>query len=220
MKNYIRILAMLIALSMLCCACSTSDSTEREKTTGKNTETKYSSSTLEDGPWIPDVNTTLGVDGEYQGEDTGSDGITYVYYFYEFKSDEESVGSRITAYTEALKELGFEAKKLTADKAVWCESYTKDEYRAELTFYVTDGAKEIANGGSGKWMAVLAYQKGMTFEPGSGTPGVRNGETVCVGCNGTGKCAQCVGSGTVDRETCVVCNGTGICTVCDGKGTY
>lgn len=178
----------------------------------------------EDEVWLPDVNTVFGVEGEYYDTVTESNKITYDFYTYDFEGDSDTVGNYIVVYTEALKELDFKAKKLKDKTAVWYESYTKDDYTAELAIYVTDDADKIVDGGSGKWQAILAVPEGMSFELGNGAPGVRDGETVCEACDGSGKCAQCGGSGNTNygagREKCVVCKGSGKCKVCDGKGTY
>ena len=46
-------------------------------------------------------------------------------------------------------------------------------------------------------------------------------ETVCVQCQGTGKCSSCNGSGQAyNNHTCGTCQGSGKCYRCKGTGTY
>jgi len=46
----------------------------------------------------------------------------------------------------------------------------------------------------------------------------------CKGCNNTGKCPRCKGTGKeismggLSSNKCPKCGGSGNCTVCDGKG--
>lgn len=225
MKKIAGILAIILALAVPCSACSyLADMPNAEPAKAVEVVRLSKNSNSEDGPWLPDVNTAFGAEGEYYGENTEENGITYDFYYYDFEADAETVGNAIVAYTEALKELDYTAKKLKNSTAAWYESYTKDGYSAELGIFVTGNGKEIKNGGSGKWRAVLAIPKGMVFKAGSGAPGVRDGKIVCVGCNGSGKCSGCGGSGSANygdgRETCVNCKGSGICNLCDGEGAY
>ena len=39
----------------------------------------------------------------------------------------------------------------------------------------------------------------------------------CTGCNGTGRCTNCDGSGIRSYGKCAWCNGTGNCNFCYGK---
>lgn len=176
--------------------------------------------------WLPDPCTALNVDGEYNQTNTEDNGVTYDYYTYDFDADYDSVADFIVTYTEALKNMGFDAKKLNnLDNTVWYEKYSyNDSDGAELAIFVSSGAEEISNGGIGTWRIVLAVPTCFIFILGNGAPGVVNGNTVCIGCKGNGKCAGCSGTGSADYgdgyETCIICGGTGICNICDGEGSY
>ena len=180
---------------------------------------------LADGDvWLPDPGPALGVAAEYNSTKTESNGVTYDYYTYDLESDVDAMGHFIVVYTEALRNIGFTPKKLSLDNAMWYESYTKSGSTAELGVFVSTGAQSIANGGTGGWRVVLAVPAEMTFNVGSGAPGVVNGNTRCIGCGSNGVCAGCGGLGTADygsgRETCVLCDGGGVCSLCDGAGSY
>lgn len=176
-----------------------------------------------DSIWLPDPGPALGAEAVYNQTNTGTSGTTYDFYTYDFESDVDTMSHFIVAYTEALRSMGFTPKKLTLENAVYYESYEKGDYTAEMGVFVGD-AKEIAEGGVGAWRVVLAVPEGMTFTAGSGAPGLRGGDTICIACNGTGKCEGCGGVGQMNygsgMETCVICDGERICNVCDGEGGY
>lgn len=177
-------------------------------------------------PWLPDPCTALRAEGQYVQTTTESNGVTYAYYTYDFRADYETVAHFIVVYTEALKAMGFTAKKLNQTaNSVWYEQYNRTGCDgAELAVFVSADADKIAAGGEGGWRVVLAVPACYTFLPGNGAPGIVNGNTRCVGCGGSGKCAGCGGTGRANYgdgyETCVLCDGNGVCTVCDGEGSY
>jgi len=76
----------------------------------------------EDTVWLPDPGPALGAEAVYFKTNTEPNGITYDYYIYDFKSDIDEMGHFIVAYTEALRSIGFEPKKLRLDNAVYYQS--------------------------------------------------------------------------------------------------
>ena len=199
-----------------------------EKTSGGNgtgsSETARQDDEEESGeerPWLPDPCTALNVSGEYNQSDE-----TYDYYTYDLVADYETMAHFIVVYTEALKNLGYTSRKLnqTGD-SVWYQQYTYGDYvGAELAIFVTGDAEQIAGGAEDGWRVVYAVPNCYSFILGNGAPGVRNGDTICIGCGGSGRCAGCGGTGRIkyldDYEACVICDGSGVCNICDGEGSY
>ena len=228
-----KLLALILSAIMLTCTACGYEGTDDDNFFPHNNDTPAisedivpESASSDDSIWLPDPCTALTVDGEYFRTNTENNGVTYDYYTYDFSADYDSVSDFIVTYTEALKDMGFDATRLNgAENAMWYEGYSYDDSdNAELGIFVTSGAEEISNGGVGTWRIVLAVPACFTFTLGNGAPGVTNGNTVCVGCKGTGKCVGCGGTGRADYgdgyQTCIICNGTGDCNVCDGEGSY
>ncbi len=180
----------------------------------------------DDRAWLPDPCTALNVSGEYVETDIGDSGESYDMYTYDFSADYETVAHFIVTYTEALKAMGYTSKKLKqTGNSVWYQQYTYGSNTgAELGVFVSSGAEEITGGGVGEWRVVYAVPECYCFIPGNGAPGVSGGNTICVGCHGSGRCAGCGGLGSANYgdgyETCVICDGNGICNICDGEGSY
>ena len=42
---------------------------------------------------------------------------------------------------------------------------------------------------------------------------------ICHGCNGTGKCSVCKGTGYILSASCSMCGGSGKCVYCGGTGS-
>ena len=187
---------------------------------------EFAGAAKNDGPWLPDPCTALNVDGEYNSTSTGDNGATYDFYTYDLTADYNAVAHFIVAYTEALKGMGYTSKKLKqTGQSVWYQQYTYGDIPgAEMAVFVSGDAKVIAEGGESGWQIVLAVPEGYSFVLGNGAPGIVNGNTVCVGCGGSGNCAGCGGTGRANYgdgyETCVICDGNGVCNVCDGEGSY
>lgn len=174
--------------------------------------------------WLPDPGPALGVEGALNSTRTEENGVTYDYYTYDLECDMEAMSHFIVAYAEALRGIGFTAKRLTVDVAAWYQSFAKDGPAAEMGVFVSSDAESISSGGAGGWRVVLGVPVEMTFTVNSGAPGLVGGNTRCIGCGGSGKCSGCGGMGTADygsgRESCVLCDGSGLCTLCDGAGSY
>lgn len=225
MKKAIRIICL--AALTLCFSLTACDSSLDSGYNNSYTNDNFSTHGENTRTWYPDPCAALGGSGKFYMTQTESNGVTYDYYTYEFSATYEQVAHFIVVYTEAMKDLGFKAthSSLKEANSMWYELYSKDGgVAAEINVAVTNYAAEIANGGTGSWIIVVAVPENMVYYPGNGAPGIVNGNTICVGCHGTGHCQGCGGTGLANYgdgyETCVICNGNGVCTVCDGTGSY
>ena len=179
----------------------------------------------DDRPLFPDPSNALGVSGEYVLTNTEDNGVTYDFYKYELDANYEQIAHFIVVYTEALKNIGFEAKSVKNGTALWYEKYSYNGgTAAELGIFSGGTFEEITGGEQCPWRIVISVPENMVFHSGRGTPGIRNGNTICVGCNGTGHCVGCLGNGRANYgsgyEDCIICGGSGICNICDGEGSY
>ena len=69
------------------------------------------------------------------------------------------------------------------------------------------------------FVVLLACLLAVSVVVGFASCGVK--ETVCVQCQGTGKCSSCNGYGQAyNNHTCGACQGSGKCYRCKGTGTY
>ncbi|MCD8108851.1 MAG: hypothetical protein LUE14_01920 [Clostridiales bacterium] len=227
----------LMVLSIAGCSSSTATSSETGTTeSGSHSDgsgSSYSEITTDassdsSGTYFPDPGTVLGVEGEFYMSEENDDGIMFEYYVYDFEATTSTVGSFMVTYGEAMKNLGFTIKNLTLSSSanMYNKRFEKNDEFAELSVCVTSSSDDstVTEDTLISWRMVLAVPESMSFTLGGSVPGVVNGNTVCVGCGGTGNCSGCGGTGRANYgdgyETCILCNGTGICNVCDGAGSY
>ncbi|MCD7715854.1 MAG: hypothetical protein LUI39_05320 [Lachnospiraceae bacterium] len=180
-----------------------------------------------DSHWFPDINTAFGAEGEYTLTATGEDGITYDAYTYNFDSTIEDISSGIVAYSESVKELGYDVSTLKCTGTQYrAMAYEIDGLRVEFALYLSeyDGDGSLDADEVASWKIILVVPQDLDFTLGCGASDVVDGQSVCAGCGGTGICSGCGGSGHIglflSRETCPNCNGNGICSVCEGEGSY
>ena len=191
---------------------------------------------------LPDPGLSFFAAGKLLEEGRLVDGIAYDVYGYTYEKEaSKSLTSTLTAYQWKAQAAGF-------DWEVLKDKTTNDGIRGDDWFAISSGGLTAQLCVTGSYAgtsctATLYVPQGMAFalekEVGSRTSFQNDlyldadslwtqekspTGVVCASCHGSGRCAQCGGTGvwknpyTGDRRNCD-CDG-GVCAVCDGSGYW